>query len=107
MASSAAFGFDHFLPSNWVSAAPRHLAPRPLRISGPVDAMGQPIKLEAGQEYDFKIIKMNQDEKKVGLSLRAVGEEASRADVEAYKQPVSSSTTTLGDLVNWKRLEHE
>ena len=28
---------------------------------------------------------MNQDEKKVGLSLRAVGEEASRADVEAYK----------------------
>jgi small subunit ribosomal protein S1 len=50
---------------------------------------------------------MNQDEKKVGLSLRAVGEEASRADVEAYKQPVSSSTTTLGDLVNGKRLEHE
>jgi hypothetical protein len=23
--------------------------------------------------------------------------------VEAYKQPVSSSTTTLGDLVNWKK----
>jgi small subunit ribosomal protein S1 len=76
-------------------------------VSEAADAMGQPIKLEAGQEYDFKIIKMNQDEKKVGLSLRAVGEEASRADVEAYKQPVSSSTTTLGDLVNWKRLEHE
>jgi len=38
------------------------------------------------------------------LSIRAVsGDEASRADVEAYKQPVSSSTTTLGDLVNWKR----
>jgi small subunit ribosomal protein S1 len=76
-------------------------------VSEAADAMGQPIKLEAGQEHDFKIIKMNQDEKKVGLSLRAVGEEASRADVEAYKQPVSSSTTTLGDLVNWKRLEHE
>jgi small subunit ribosomal protein S1 len=76
-------------------------------VSEAADALGQPIKLEAGQEHDFKIIKMNQDEKKVGLSLRAVGEEASRADVEAYKQPVSSSTTTLGDLVNWKRLEHE
>src|ERR1700728_2543325 len=76
-------------------------------VSEAADATGQPIKLEAGQEYDFKIIKMNQDEKKVGLSWRAVGEEASRADVEAYKQPVSSSTTTLGDLVNWKRLEHE
>jgi small subunit ribosomal protein S1 len=76
-------------------------------VSEAADASGAPIKLEAGQEHDFKIIKMNQDEKKVGLSLRAVGEEASRADVEAYKQPVSSSTTTLGDLVNWKRLEHE
>src|SRR5580698_5563993 len=76
-------------------------------VSEAADTNGQPIKLEAGQEHDFKIIKMNQDEKKVGLSLRAVGEEASRADVEAYKQPVSSSTTTLGDLVNWKRMEHE
>src|SRR6202046_2123860 len=76
-------------------------------VSEAADATGAPIKLEQGQEHDFKIIKMNQDEKKVGLSLRAVGEEASRADVEAYKQPVSSSTTTLGDLVNCKRLEHE
>ncbi|HEV2274382.1 MAG TPA: 30S ribosomal protein S1 [Acidobacteriaceae bacterium] len=74
-------------------------------VSEAADALGAPVKLEAGQEHDFKIIKMNQDEKKVGLSLRAVGEEASRADVEAYKQPVSSSTTTLGDLVNWKRSE--
>ncbi|HEY6845464.1 MAG TPA: S1 RNA-binding domain-containing protein, partial [Terracidiphilus sp.] len=76
-------------------------------VSEAADVTGAPIKLEPGQEHDFKIIKMNQDEKKVGLSLRAVGEEASRADVEAYKQPVSSSTTTLGDLVNWKRLEHD
>jgi small subunit ribosomal protein S1 len=72
-------------------------------ISEATDNHGAPAKLEQGQEHDFKIIKMNQDEKKVGLSLRAVGEEASRADVEAYKAPVSSSTTTLGDLMNWKR----
>src|SRR5437867_4717168 len=32
-----------------------------------VDANGQPVHLEPGQEHDFKIIKMNQDEKKVGL----------------------------------------
>ncbi len=64
---------------------------------------GTPVKLEGGQEHDFKIIKMNAEEKKVGLSLRAVGEEASRADVEAYKHPASSATTTLGDIINWKR----
>jgi len=67
------------------------------------DANGVAVKLESGQELDFKIIKMNPDEKKVGLSLRAVGEEASRADVEAYKHPASSATTTLGDIINWKR----
>jgi len=67
------------------------------------DSEGHAIKLEAGQEQDFKIIKMNPDEKKVGLSLRAVGEEASRADVEAYKHPASSATATLGDIVKLKR----
>jgi small subunit ribosomal protein S1 len=75
-------------------------------VSEAADPLGQPVKLEAGQEYDFKIIKMNPEEKKVGLSLRAVGEEGSRADVEAYKAPAASgSTTTLGDLMNWKRGE--
>jgi small subunit ribosomal protein S1 len=67
---------------------------------------------------------MNQEEKKVGLSIRAVGEEASRAEVESYKErekspkgsgssnsgsssSSSSSSTTLGDLLNWKRSERE
>ena len=68
-------------------------------------------KLELGLEHDFKIIKINVEEKKVGLSLRASsGHEASRATVENYKadarkHPVSSSTTTLGDLVNWRKGE--
>ena len=56
-----------------------------------VDGNGQPMTLEPGREHDFKIIKMNPEEKKVGLSIKAVGEEASRSEVEAYKQPVSST----------------
>ncbi|HEX4310370.1 MAG TPA: 30S ribosomal protein S1 [Acidobacteriaceae bacterium] len=73
-------------------------------VSEATDAHGAPIKLEQGEEHEFKIIRLNPEEKKVALSIRAVsGEEASRADVEAYKAPVSSSTTTLGDLVHWKR----
>jgi small subunit ribosomal protein S1 len=74
-------------------------------VSEATDGHGAPIKLEQGSEHEFKIIRLNPEEKKVALSIRAVsGEEASRADVEVYKQPVvSSSTTTLGDLVNWKR----
>jgi small subunit ribosomal protein S1 len=69
-----------------------------------VDGNGQPIHLEPGQEHDFKIIKMNPEEKKVGLSIRAVGEEASRKEVEAYKHPASSTGgSTIGDLLTWKR----
>jgi small subunit ribosomal protein S1 len=67
-------------------------------------------KLEQGQEHEFKIIKLNVEEKKVGLSLRGVGKEASRVQVESYKadthkHPVSSSTTTLGDLINLRKHE--
>jgi small subunit ribosomal protein S1 len=85
-----------------------------------VDATGQPVKMDVDSEHEFKIVKMNQEEKKVGLSIRAVGEEASRAEVESYKErehggkaPSSasnsgnSSSTTLGDLINWKRSERE
>jgi small subunit ribosomal protein S1 len=100
-------------------------------VSEAVDATGKPVELNVGDEHEFKIVKMNQEEKKVGLSIRAVGEEASRAEVELYKEressnkggggkkgggnsggsssssPSSSSSTTLGDLLNWKRAERE
>src|SRR6516165_9379298 len=72
-----------------------------------VDGNGQPMTLEPGNEHDFKIIKMNPEEKKVGLSIRAVGEEASRSEVEAYKQPVSSTSSTIGELISWKRASNE
>jgi small subunit ribosomal protein S1 len=73
-----------------------------------VDANGQPLTMEPGQEHDFKVIKMNQEEKKVGLSIKAVGEEASRTEVEAYKHPVSSTGgSTIGELMSWKRAGNE
>jgi small subunit ribosomal protein S1 len=73
-----------------------------------MDENGQPVRLEPGQDHDFKIIKMNPDEKKVGLSIRAVGEEASRTEVEAYKHPASSTgSSTIGELVSWKRAGNE
>jgi len=68
-------------------------------------------KLETGLEHEFKIIKINVEEKKVGLSLRASsGHDASRSQVESHKKeshkaPVSSSTTTLGDLINLRKSE--
>jgi small subunit ribosomal protein S1 len=85
-------------------------------VSEATDENGRPITLNVGDEHDFKIVKMSPEEKKVGLSLKAIGEEASRAEVESYKEYASqgkgkggqsnsgsSSSTTLGDLINWKR----
>jgi small subunit ribosomal protein S1 len=72
-----------------------------------VDANGQSVHLEPGVEHDFKIIKMSPEEKKVGLSIRAVGEEASRMEVESYKQPSSSAGSTIGEFVSWKRAGNE
>src|ERR1700723_890863 len=72
-----------------------------------VDGNGQPLHLEPGVEHDFKIIKMSAEDKKVGLSIRAVGQEASRSEVEAYKQPVSSTSSTIGELISWKRASNE
>ena len=98
-------------------------------VSEAVDETGKQVELKVDDEHEFKIVKMNQEEKKVGLSIRAVGEEASRAEVEIYKEQASqnqgggknkggnkpgqpqssgsSSSTTLGDLLNWKRAERE
>jgi small subunit ribosomal protein S1 len=90
-------------------------------VSEAVGPDGKPVSLDVDSEHEFKIVKMNQEEKKVGLSIRAVGEEASRAEVESYKErekspkgnnsssssSSSSSSTTLGDLINWKRSEFD
>jgi small subunit ribosomal protein S1 len=83
-----------------------------------ISEAGDPVdghsKLEQGLEHDFKIIKINVEEKKVGLSLRMTSDhEADRPVRESsgprqeqpHKHPVSSSTTTLGDLVNWRKGE--
>ena len=72
-----------------------------------VDANGQRVALEPGMEQDFKIIKLSPEEKKIGLSLRAAHEEASRSEVESYKQPSSSTGSTIGELVSWKRAGNE
>ncbi len=92
-------------------------------VSEAIGPDGKPVAMDVDSEHEFKIVKMNQDEKKVGLSIRAVGEEASRAEVESYKEREkspkgnnssssssssgNSSSTTLGDLINWKRSESE
>jgi len=92
-------------------------------VSEAVDETGKQIDLQVGDEHEFKIVKINEEEKKIGLSIKAVGEEASRAEVESYKESnkgnkskggsssssssSNSGSTTLGDLLKWKQSENE
>ncbi|MEE8178136.1 MAG: S1 RNA-binding domain-containing protein [Acidobacteriota bacterium] len=59
------------------------------------------IPLEVGQEYEFKIIKLNPGEKKVGLSLRALTVAPERSEREKFTQSHSggSATSTIEEMV--------
>ncbi len=61
------------------------------------------IDLEVGQEYEFKIIKLNQNEHKIGLSYRAALNEAERKTIQQYRSAKSSSRATIGDMILSKR----
>jgi small subunit ribosomal protein S1 len=70
----------------------------------PVIAEGKlPGGLEMGGEYDFKIVKLNPDTHKIGLSYRSAKRQAERKEVEEYRSSKSSSTATIGDLIMAKR----
>ncbi len=60
------------------------------RIENPED------HFEVGQEMDYKIIKMNLLERKIGLSLKALKEGAEREAVWAYQQEVA--TTSIAEI---------
>ncbi len=60
------------------------------RIDNPED------HFEVGQELDFKIIKLNLLERKIGLSLRALKEGSEREAAWAYTPEVA--TTSIGDI---------
>jgi small subunit ribosomal protein S1 len=59
--------------------------------------------LAPGREYDFKIVKINPDQHKIGLSYRAAVRHSERREMEEYRSSRSSSTATIGDALLAKR----
>jgi small subunit ribosomal protein S1 len=62
------------------------------------DASDSPLPI--GEEYDFKIVKMNEAEKKIGLSLRAVAEDEERSRLEDYQRQAAAATMTMEEAMN-------
>jgi small subunit ribosomal protein S1 len=66
------------------------------------DAVEGDSPLPMGEEYDFKIVKMNEAEKKIGLSLRAVAEDEERTRLEDYQRQAAAATMTMEEAMNRK-----
>ncbi|MFQ5777655.1 MAG: 30S ribosomal protein S1 [Terriglobia bacterium] len=58
--------------------------------------------VEVGQEYDFRVIKMNAGERRIGLSLKS---ELARQTVEQFRGLQSRSTATLAEILTAKGLD--
>lgn len=56
-----------------------------------------------GQEMDFKILRIEHDDQKIGLSARAVGHEAAPGiDTRSYSTEAKGGMASLGELANLK-----
>ncbi len=68
--------------------------------TGPLKSAGP---LEPGKEYDFKIIKISPETRRIGLSYRAAVKQLERKEIEQYRSTSkSSSTATIGDALKSK-----
>lgn len=59
--------------------------------------------LTVGQEYDFKIIRVEPEQHKISLSYRGAQKQAERQEVESFRSSKSSPTATIGDAILAKR----
>ena len=89
-----------------VSEAGADRASRGAGRHAPAEAAEAP-SFEVGQEMAFKIIKLSPVEHKIGLSLRAVGEELERQELDSYlqRQRAGGATSTLEEMMNLKKPE--
>src|SRR5262247_3279987 len=58
---------------------------------------GEKLELRAGEPYQMKIIRLVPEERKIGLSIRALKDAEFRADWEAYTEMTGRPEVTLGD----------
>jgi small subunit ribosomal protein S1 len=61
--------------------------------------------LAVGQESDFKIVKMSEAEKKIGLSLRAAADDEEKTRLVDYQRHAAAATTTIEEAMSLKEPE--
>jgi len=64
------------------------------------DRRAEEPALTIGEEFDFKIIKMSEQEKKIGLSLRAVSADEEKVRLEDYRRQAAAATLTIEEVMH-------
>jgi len=59
--------------------------------------------LSTGQEYDFKVIRLEPEQRKISLSYRAARKQVERQEMESFRSSKSSPNATIGDAIMAKR----
>jgi small subunit ribosomal protein S1 len=65
------------------------------RVNRPEDVV------QLGQEMDFRILRIDSENKKIGLSARAAGHDEPIADTKSYSTEVKSGMASLGELADF------
>jgi small subunit ribosomal protein S1 len=63
---------------------------------------GEAAPLAIGQEFDFKIVRMSEAEKKIGLSLKAVSDDEERTRLVDYQRQAAAATSTIEEAMSLK-----
>jgi small subunit ribosomal protein S1 len=69
-------------------------------IPGTSDHRSEEPALPIGEEMDFKIVKLNEPEKKIGLSIRALADDEERTRLEDYQRHAAAATMTIEEVMN-------
>jgi len=65
-----------------------------------IPGVSEQSPLPIGEEMDFKIVRLNEAEKKIGLSIRALADDEERTRLEDYKRHAAAATMTIEEVIN-------
>jgi len=68
-------------------------------IPGSSDHRSEEPALPIAEEMDFKIVKLNEAEKKIGLSIRALADDEERTRLEDYQRHAAAATMTIEEVM--------
>jgi small subunit ribosomal protein S1 len=102
----AAFGvFVELLPGVEGLCHRSEVLPEYVKKTGDSGGTGEFPGLPLGQEFAFKIIKLNEAQKRIGLSQRAITEDDERSRLQQYNRQAAAATSTVGHALKRNRWE--